>query len=161
MKIRDAKPSDLPFLKKMLFEAFHWNPEQERPEFETFMARPEISRLLRNWGRDGDAGFIAQIGDLPVGAAWCRQWREADHTYGFVDSRTPVLGIAVESDQRSRGVGTALLDALQNSVQARGIRAISLSVEPHNFAHNLYKSRGFVKVGESGTSWTMKLTFET
>ena len=38
------------------------------------------------------------------------------------------------------------------------IRALSLSVDPANFAHQLYESEGFVKVGESGTSWTMKLT---
>jgi len=160
MKIRDAKRSDLPFLRKMLFEAFHWNPDQERPQFQVFIENPEFSRLLEDWGRDGDEALIAEISSMPIGAAWYRQWSQDDHTYGFVDTRTPELGIAIESNQRSTGVGKALLYALLNRAHANGIGAISLSVEPNNFAYNLYKSRGFVKVGESGTSWTMKLTFE-
>ena len=49
MKIRDAKRSDLPFLRKMLFEAFHWNPDQERPNFQVFTKNPEFSRLLEDW----------------------------------------------------------------------------------------------------------------
>jgi len=40
-----------------------------------------------------------------------------------------------------------------------GYPGLSLSVDPANFACKLYESEGFVKVGESGTSWTYKLEF--
>ncbi|MBM2846984.1 MAG: family N-acetyltransferase [Bacteroidetes bacterium] len=48
-----------------------------------------------------------------------------------------------------------LLRSLMNIARANHVKAISLSVDPNNIARRLYESEGFVKVGESGTSWTL------
>ena len=47
------------------------------------------------------------------------------------------------------------LDGLLTAARDGGIHAVSLSVEVDNHALRLYRSCGFVEVGESGTSITM------
>ena len=74
---------------------------------------------------------------------------------GFVDADIPELGMGVRIGYRSRGVGRALLRALIAAAKRAGTGALSLSVDPANFARSLYESEGFRKVGEVETSWTM------
>jgi GNAT superfamily N-acetyltransferase len=157
MKIRIGTQEDLPFLEQMLFEAFFWHPNQTRPELQEFMQHPEFQKLLSDWGRPGDKAVIAEDGETPIGAAWYRSWSEENHSYGFVDAATPELGMAVHASHRTKGAGRALLRALIAAARNEGIRALSLSVDPANFARQLYASEGFVKVGDSDTCWTMRL----
>ena len=157
MKIRKARKTDLPFLKEMLFEAFFWNPDLDRPDYDEFFQQPEFNKLLSGWGRSGDMAVIAEIENEPVGAAWYRFWTEKNHSYGFVDSETPELGMAVKNKFRSQGIGRALLRELIEIARNEGIKTVSLSVDPDNYACKLYGSEGFIKIGESGTSWTLLL----
>jgi [ribosomal protein S18]-alanine N-acetyltransferase len=157
MKIRTGTKQDLSFLKEMLFEAFFWNPDVERPDYDEYSLYGEFKKLLYGWGRLGDNAIIAEIDNKPVGAAWYRFWSEENHSYGFIDSNTPELGIAVNSDSRSQGIGRALLRELIDIARNNRIKTISLSVDPNNYACKFYGSEGFVKVGESGTSWTLLL----
>lgn len=139
----------------MLFEAFFWRPEQSRPSQQAFSKNPEFQKLSRDWGRTGDRAIIAEKDSQPVGAAWFRFWTEPEHSYGFVEAGIPELGIGVLAEQRGRGVGRKLLRALLDQARADGIPQISLSVEPDNLSLWLYKSEGFVKVGEYGNALTM------
>jgi GNAT superfamily N-acetyltransferase len=157
MQIRTGNHQDLPFIKRMLFEAFFWNPEIPRPSMDDFFRSGEIKKLLANWGRPGDRAIIAEIDKKPVGAAWFRLWTESDHSYGFIHPDIPELGMAIVGEYRTRGYGRKLLKKLIDLADEDGYVALSLSVDPANFARKLYESEGFVKVGESGTSWTYKL----
>jgi ribosomal protein S18 acetylase RimI-like enzyme len=155
IEMRQASADDLPFLQQMLFKAFLWNPDEARLEVGEFLRSTEFVKLLAGWGRPGDRGLIAEVGGIPVGAAWYRLWTETNHSYGFVDAATPELSIAVENSHRSMGVGRALMRALLDAALADGFSGLSLSVDPANHALMLYESLGFDKVGESGTSWTL------
>ena len=157
MNIRIGNEADLMFIREMLFEAFFWDLEIPRSNLDKFFANPEYKKLLLGWGRLGDKSFVAEEGQRPIGAAWYRLWDEENHSYGFIDSNTPELGIGVKAKYRSKGVGRLLLRALIKSACDDGFKALSLSVDPSNFARQLYESEGFVKDGESGTSWTLKL----
>lgn len=154
--VRPGTIEDVPFLRKMLFEAFFWSPDYLRPPLSEFESEPEFRKLLGNWGREGDSAVIAEVGATPVGAAWYRFWSEDNHSYGYVDAETPELGMAVSAGFRSNGIGRKILTAILEVAYHEGIRSMSLSVDPHNCALQLYESEGFTKVGESGTSWTMK-----
>ena len=153
MRIRTGTDKDLPFLSRMLFEAFFWSPGHDRPTLEEFLRDPRF-QLLGNWGRPGDLSVIAEVDGMPVGAAWCRLWTAENHSYGYVDAVTPELGMAVDPECRSRGIGRALLRTLIEELRSQGVPALSLSVDPSNFARQLYESEGFVRAGQSGTSWT-------
>jgi len=156
-RVRPATDADAAFLETMLFEAFFWDPGMTRPPFETFRAQPEVAILLAGWGRPGDRAVVAVASGAPAGAAWYRLWTAATHSYGFVDEATPEIGIAVDGAHRRRGLGRALLRALIAAARADSHPALSLSVSPANPARRLYESEGFRKVGESGTSWTLRL----
>jgi len=155
MKIRPAFKWEYYFLERMVFEAFFWSLNHPRPEFKTFRKRPEFKTIVENWGRHGDRAIVATQRLRHTGAAWFRLWTDENHSYGYVDSTIPELGIAVAKPYRYRGIGRLLLRQIVDVAQSDGYPAISLSVDPRNFARNLYESEGFVKVGESGTSWTL------
>src|SRR5437870_5953760 len=141
----------------MLFEAFFWNATAVRPAFSAFRQHPEFTKLLSGWGRRGDWGAIAEDGGRQLGAAWFRLWTPELHSYGFVDSTTPELGLAVSPTHRRQGIGRALLNALIGRARLEEFPALSLSVDPSNPSRSLYESSGFQRVGESGTSWTLRL----
>jgi len=155
LRIRAGDGGDLAFLERMLFEAFFWNADAVRRLFAEHRMREEFRTLLAGWGRAGDCALIASEAGERLGAAWFRLWTPELHSYGFVDARTPELGIAVAPAHRSRGVGRALLEALVEHARADGFPALSLSVDPANPARRLYEALGFGKVGASGTSWTL------
>jgi ribosomal protein S18 acetylase RimI-like enzyme len=157
VEIRLAKAEDVGFLEAMLFEAFFWDATAERPAFSAFREHPEFTKLLSGWGRRGDRGVIAEDDGKQLGAAWCRLWTTELHSYGFVDSTTPELGMAVHLIHRRQGIGRALLNELIARACADKVPALSLSVSPFNPVRALYESLGFRKVGESGTSWTFRL----
>ena len=157
VKIRSATTEDIGFLETMLFEAFFWDSTGPRPALSELRQQPEFTKLLSGWGRRGDRGVIAEDGTTPVGAAWFRLWTTDHHSYGFVDAATPELGIAVSLQHRRNGIGRALLRDLIAIASADRFPAVSLSVNPLNPARRLYESIGFLKVGESGTSWILRL----
>jgi [ribosomal protein S18]-alanine N-acetyltransferase len=76
-------------------------------------------------------------------------------SFGFVDEDTPELGISVLPEYRNMGLGTILMNKMLHYAKSIGLKQISLSVDPKNFALTLYKKLGFKKIGESGSSWTM------
>lgn len=161
MNFRIGTKKDLYFAKEMLFEACFWNSSIERPDYNEFFRIPEISRILSDWDRIGDRLIIVENEKENIGAAWYRLWTKENPSYGFVDSETPELGMALIPIYRSKGIGRKLLRELINNVKNDGFKALSLSVDPGNFARYFYESEGFEKVGESGTSWTYKLEIQS
>jgi ribosomal protein S18 acetylase RimI-like enzyme len=159
-RVRAANASDTVFLEEMLFEACDWDPAAPRPSFATFRSQPEYRQLLGGWGRPGDRALVAEEQAARLGAAWFRLWTRELHSYGFVDASVPELGIAVSRVHRRTGVGRLLLRALLDAARNDGFSAVSLSVSPANPARLLYESEGFLKVGESGTSWTFLLRLD-
>jgi GNAT superfamily N-acetyltransferase len=157
-RIRPGRAGDLPFLRRMLYEAACWNPDRPRPTLEEALADPRTGRYLDGWGRPGDTAVIAEDASArPLGAAWYRFFEPAAPGYGFVDASIPELTIGVRPEHRGRGIGGALLTGLLDRARAAGLDALSLSVERTNPALALYERHGFRRIGESGGSWTMRI----
>jgi len=157
MIIRQGTTEDVPFLKEMLFEAIFWNKDVERPNIDDFFKNQIINKQIENWGRYGDRSLISEKADNRIGIAWYRLWNDLDPMFGFIDSNTPAVGIAVCKDFRSQGIGRTLMINLIDMANRDGYSALSLSVEPKNFSRKLYESLGFTKVGKAGTSWIYRL----
>ena len=156
-----ATKADYHFLQEMLFEAAYWRADVEKPPVDVGLARPDVARVLEDWGRPGDVAVVAHApDDQLIGAAWFRFWTAEVHSYGFVDPETPELGIAVSQGHRRRGVGTGLLQALLAHARLQGIRQVSLSVERDNPARTLYEKLGFQEVGIVEGSWTMAIRLD-
>jgi ribosomal protein S18 acetylase RimI-like enzyme len=158
MNIRPVMPEDLPFLRKMMYEAARWNPDWPREPIEEVLADPIMLRYYQGWGRLGDGGVVAEIDGEPVGAAWYRLFEEDKPGYGFVDEKTPELSIAVVPLHRRKGIGEAVLRSCMVQAREEGFQALSLSVAVHNRSRMMYQKAGFEKVAESGDGgdhWTM------
>jgi ribosomal protein S18 acetylase RimI-like enzyme len=77
-----------------------------------------------------------------------------------VDATTPELAMGVVRAWRGRGIGSRLLDALIVTAREQGLAAVSLSVEPDNYARRLYERAGFQPVDEASGSLTMLLRLQ-
>jgi ribosomal protein S18 acetylase RimI-like enzyme len=162
--IRPATVADIPFLWDMLFEAA-FIPADERAAWRRAPEPPaELVRYLDDWGREGDAGVVAQdAGGTALGAAWYRLFTEADRGNGILaHPDVPELAIAVVPKQRGRHIGRDLLTALAARAKRDGYRQLMLSVDPDNVsAVRFYEWAGFVLVDcddpARGTSLIMQL----
>lgn len=147
MRALDAGDADL--VEAAFLLAADWNPAAVRGE-AFWRADPTFAQYTAGWGRPGDGGFVAEEDDRVVGAVWWRLFTAEVPGYGFVDERTPELGIAIWPGERGRGIGRTLLRAA-TAAHPR----LSLSVEDGNGARALYESEGFVAVGRSGDGTIM------
>jgi len=154
-KIRPATLSDEPFLWEMLYQSLHVEGQEAYPR--DVLKRPEIARYVRDWGRDGDLGFIAvdARSDEPIGAVWSRLSSEDDKGFAYLDEKTPELGIALLPEYRGQGIGTALLQKLLEAAHNL-YPAIALSVSPNNPAIRLYERLGFETVDVRNTHPVMR-----
>ena len=148
--IRAAASADEAFLGEMQYQAL-FVPPGDDPYPASTVHEPGIARYWVGFGtRPGDIGRIAELGGEAIGAAWVRQSPADDPGYGFIDDKTPELGIAVVADHRGTGVGSALLADLLVEVPR-----VSLSVDARNAAYRLYERNRFVVMSRSGISLTM------
>jgi ribosomal protein S18 acetylase RimI-like enzyme len=146
IELRRANGGDLAHLKRTLYEAIAWNPERDLPPFEFVIEHPELARYHAGWGRPGDLAYLAADGDAVVGASLCRLFTEEDHGHGFVDAHTPELAVAVWDGHRGQGIGSQLMDALENVARAERFSQLSLSVDTDNPARRLYDRLGYVEL---------------
>jgi putative hydrolase of the HAD superfamily len=157
--IRLAAEADEEFLWEMLYQAIYIPEGKPRPS-KDILKEPHIAQSLSGWGRRGDIALIAvTTNHKPMGAVWVRLFDEMNKTYGYVDSSTPLLGMALLPEFRGRGIGKALLGKMLKVSKESGYQAVSLSVDPNNPALHLYQMFGFKKIGVDGTSWDMVVRF--
>ncbi len=154
--IRPLKPHEFDFFTDMHYESIHI-PQGKPPKHELLNA-PHLRKYHEGWGRKGDLALVALNEDQLAGAVWYRLFDETSPGYGYVNSETPELGIAIHPNFRGMGIGRTLMNEIIKQATSEGYPSVSLSVDPQNAsAVKLYQQLGFVYWGVSGTSWTMKL----
>jgi hypothetical protein len=81
--LRESSPSDIPFMREMLYEAVFRHARADKPSLEEGLAYPEVTISLADWGEStGDAAVIATVASIPVGAAWYRYWTDDNNIRG-------------------------------------------------------------------------------
>lgn len=154
--IRPITKTEIGFLDKMLYNAIFVPAGKEKPP-DNIIKHPEISKYIKDFGREGDICFVALLNGVLVGAVWTRHFNEMNKAYGFVDSGTPELSMAVYEQYRKKGIGTRLLNTMIKTLTDKGYRQISLSVDIINYAYDLYKKTGFKDYKLVDESMTMIL----
>lgn len=124
--IRPATPDDISALAHIEQRCFAipWSADALASE----LSDPERARVLVAIGPDGRVlGYIS---------SW------------FILDEGEIHNIAVDPDQRGRGIGKALLDALIGLGRREGIASFTLEVRPSNAAAlRLYAGLGFQECG--------------
>ena len=121
--------------------------------FEIRPARPQdaeaIARLSREaLGYDCTAALVLQKlrAALKNGGAVAGYIHAADYDVLYCDTMKNVLGLAVSADCRRRGIGTALLGAVENWARETGVRFIRLnSGMTRAGAHDFYRQNGYTE----------------
>lgn len=126
--LRDAGDEDLSDIESIELACFRSDP-WPRQSFESFLGRSGVIFMVaedpQRAGRVAGYGVLLQAMD------------EAE-----------LLNLAVSSESRRRGVGSALLRRLLDSAVGQGVRTVYLEVRESNAAARaLYGSHDFVEVG--------------
>jgi len=141
--LRPATGSDIELVKRTLYTALAWDPQDPIPPLETVVTHPVIEIYWKGWMRPGDAGVVAEIEGKAVGMAYCRLFAADAGSQGFVDAATPELAIGVDSAHRGEGIGGQLIRSLAASLESLAVARMSLSVNAPNPAMRLYERLGF------------------
>jgi len=158
--VRALTVADEPSLWTMLMYAAH------ESSIESVQSQPILTRYVEGWGRIGDMGSIALVGENAIASAWLRLWADEDAGFGYIDHAIPELAMAVLPEYRGNGVGTTLLKQVLRSAQGL-FPAVCLNVRLDNPVVNLYQRVGFMKVEGSeiinrvgGISFNMVYKFD-
>ena len=141
-QLRQLQVDDLTIIWEMLMHAAH------ESSLEAVRRNPDLALYAEDWGRRGDLGFGAFDGDRAIGAGWIRLWSGEQKGYGHVGDDVPELALAVATDYRGQGIGTALLQQILDSAKT-AYPAISLSVREDNPVIRMYERLGFRPVDGS------------
>jgi ribosomal protein S18 acetylase RimI-like enzyme len=154
LQIREIKQDEIYFLSEMLYEAiFVPNGEKKLPK--EIINEPELNNYIREFGRENDFCFVAEIDKKLIGAIWIRQFNENNKGYGFVNSETPELSMAINKSFRAKGIGKIMLDKMAQKLIEFNFSQVSLSVDKRNFAYDFYKKNNFIEIQTENNSIKM------
>ena len=143
INIRPLFPEELAVLDDMVYESI-FLPEGVEPLPREVIYLPGVNIYIRDFGQmKGDTCLAATCGGKVVGAAWARILAGEPKGYGYVDSQTPELAVALYKEYRSRGIGSLLVKQTVAALREKGYTQVSLSVHKANYALGLYRKLGF------------------
>ena len=92
--------------------------------------------------------LLATVGERPVGYAVVKIRAGDDDTWPVGAHLAELISLAVAVDARGRGIGSALMDAVDAELARRGVRDLEVAVMAGNDrARRFYERRG-LRVGE-------------
>lgn len=145
-------PSEYYLLDDFLYLAI-FIPKGVAPPPKDIIYNPELQVYVKDFGkRKGDTALVAEIKGKIVGVVWARIMND----YGHIDNDTPSLAISIRNEYRGKGIGTRLLQNMLTVLKQQGYTQTSLAVQKENYAVKLYKSVGFVVVGENTQEYIMR-----
>ena len=137
--IRELSIDERNVLETFLYHAIYIPDGITPPPFEIII-QPELQVYIERFGeQDGDICLVAEFDSKIVGAVWVRIMND----YGHISDDMPSLAISLLPEYRGKGIGTALMQSMQEIVSKQGYKGISLSVQKQNYATKMYRKLGF------------------
>lgn len=137
--IRELSIDERQVLDTFLYYAIYIPEGITPPPFE-IIKQPELQVYIERFGeQDGDICLVAEFDSKIVGAVWVRIMND----YGHISDDMPSLAISLLPEYRGKGIGTALMQSMQEIVSKQGYKGISLSVQKQNYATKMYRKLGF------------------
>lgn len=137
--IRELSIDERQVLDTFLYYAIYIPEGITPPPFE-IIKQPELQVYIERFGeQDGDICLVAEFDSKIVGAVWVRIMND----YGHISDDMPSLAISLLPEYRGKGIGTALMQSMQEIVSKQRYKGISLSVQKQNYATKMYRKLGF------------------
>ena len=132
--VHHAHAASMPELAPYVSDAETWT--HERPLYLALLAKPDTLLLLARDGHELVGYALAHVS--PVDETWIPDTWQTGPRIGELES------IGVVAQRRGEGIGSALMDAVERELAARGLDDLILGVLPGNVdAIRLYERRGF------------------
>ena len=158
LKIRALAAHETPFLETMLHQAI-FTPEGSAAPEKSIIFEPFLYHYIKDFGRKDDFCLVAEIDNELLGAIWTRVFTAEAKGYGFVDTDTPEVSMAIDFAHRNSGIGAVLMHEILEKLKEKGYKQVSLSVDMRNFAFGFYKKIGFETVETKDNSAVMVCKF--
>jgi GNAT superfamily N-acetyltransferase len=134
--IRIGTPADLPAAAGVYRRASLSNPGDR----DNLLTHPEYL-ILRPEGLIEGRTYVAVEDGSVVGFA---TWAEAGGTIELED-------LFVDPGWRRRGIASALVSSIVDTLRARGVQCLEVTANPH--AQGFYSAAGFIDCGVAGTEF--------
>lgn len=109
-----------------------------------------LKRYLADSQEAGDPQFVVELDGDVVGIARTKLIEQAADDLSGAEKKLRLSFIAIDPTHQGRGLGTALLQAVEDIAVELGATQIALDVWPHNYrAAALYKRFGFQPLGQA------------
>ena len=132
MAIRPTRDADLPACAEVFAQAFAGPPYGDRWD------RGRAERKLRKLhGIDPGYCLCAEVSGVLVGAVFCRV------DYWWLGDCVVIEELFVHPSYHGRGVGSALVDAVEAAARRQGVVGIWLIANKEARAYDFYQRRGF------------------
>ncbi|MFC7370294.1 GNAT family N-acetyltransferase [Fictibacillus iocasae] len=114
----------------------HFKPFKEneiRTFFESLIEKPAHKMI------------VIEVGEEPVGYAWIEFRHFPENAFKYAYDKLMIHQISINSEKRSRGYGTQLLDYIDDLAKERGITTVELDYWSDNLkAKRFYEKSGFI-----------------
>jgi ribosomal protein S18 acetylase RimI-like enzyme len=124
-------------------QTVHWSALSTRfkpPGSDTFPATAAAALLAQ----PNNLVFVAEVDSLPVGYAHAEVIHRPETSFRYAEDLVYLHHISVRPPHRKRGLGRALMDAIQLAASERGIAVVTLDVWTFNEdARAFFRSNGF------------------
>ncbi len=149
-KIREIRKNEYSVLSDFLYEAIFIPEGMDKPP-KSIIEQPELQVYIKDFGKEDDWCFVAEIKGKIVGAVWVRIMND----YGHIDNETPSFAISLYEEYRNMGIGTALMRDMLEFLKDKGYKRTSLSVQKVNYAVRMYQKVGFEVIDENEEEYIM------
>jgi ribosomal protein S18 acetylase RimI-like enzyme len=112
-----------------------------RPEAESWNQRRQTYVDILS---DGGTLFLAVEGEALVGFAICEREEGGSPTWAWPPDFLAIVDLVVLPDYRGRGIGEALLNAVEAEARTRGVAALDVNAAaPNELARRFYERNGY------------------
>lgn len=145
---RELRVGDDGILRQATLANVNWSAP--RFSMDDVVSRPDFVHYTRLVPERGDFGFwLAHDDGEWMSVVWLLFLPSGDPGYGFVRDGVPELSVSTRKAARGLGHGRRLMQHALAAARARGVEAVSLSVEAGNPAVRFYESVGFVPAADA------------
>jgi ribosomal protein S18 acetylase RimI-like enzyme len=159
IRVRPAYHTDFEaaaeIMRDLMARHHHWQPDEYRPTFLGLTAA-----IFQTWlERPDELHLVAELDGRIAGYAAASRWAGQDSALAYARRSVFVFNIGVAAEQRCKGIGRALIAAVEDWARDFNAEYVGLHVLPANDeAKIFYAKLGYDVTGEHRSKTLRRVT---